>query len=102
MTCGAEEPTAATIHVQYRFVDGYHVFTSEEVRGLYVASKDPQKAFEDVAPVLRELITMKLKAPCEIEPTISFDEFMAYVDARRSMPPASVLASREFIVRRAP
>ena len=95
-----KKPDAATIHVQYRFVDGYHVFTSEDVRGLYVASKDPQKAFEDVCPVLQELITLKLKSPCVIEPTMTFDEFVAYVDAQKSMPPAPVLASREFIVRR--
>jgi hypothetical protein len=97
-----KKPEAATIHVQYKFVDGYHVFTSEDVRGLYVASKDPQKAFEDVGPVLQELIAMKLKGSCEIEPTMTFDEFVAYIDARNSAPSAPVLASREFIVRRTP
>ena len=44
------EAQAATIRAQYRFVDGYHVFTSEDVRGLYVASKDAREAFDKCLP----------------------------------------------------
>jgi hypothetical protein len=95
----ASEALVATIHAQYRFVDGYHVFTSEDVRGLYVASKDPEQAFDSVCPVLQELVTLKLKVPCTIEPTMTFAEFMAHVHERGSMPAAPVMASRDFIVR---
>lgn len=97
-----EDQRVATIRTQYRFVDGYHVFTSEDVRGLYVASKDAKEAFDSVCPVLRELITLKLKTPCEVEPAMAFNEFMACIEARESMPDTPVLGSREFIVRRVP
>lgn len=90
-----------TIRAQYRFVDGYHIFTSEDVRGLYVASKDAKKAFDSVCPILRELVSRKLKIACEVEPTMTFDEFMTDVEARRAMPDLPALGNREFIVRRA-
>jgi hypothetical protein len=97
---GMKEAKVGTIRVKHKYKNGYHIFTSDDVRGLYVASKDPKKAFDDLCPVLQELILLKLKVPCEIEPTMTFDEFMAYLDATRSMPSAPVLANREFIVRR--
>jgi hypothetical protein len=50
--------------------------------------------------ILQELVSLKLKAQCEIEPTMTFDEFMAYIDARKSMPAMPILGNREFIVRR--
>ena len=78
-----KEPTAATIHVTYRFIDGYHVFTSEDVKGIYVASKEARIAFDNVGPVLKDLIELKLKHAVEVEPTMTFDAFMAYVDARK-------------------
>jgi hypothetical protein len=94
------EATAGTIHATYRFVNGYHVFTSDDVRGLYVARKDARQAFDDVCPVLQALVTHKLKVKCEIEPTMTFDQFMAHVEAQRSAPDMPILANREFIVRR--
>ncbi len=96
-----KEAEAATIHAQYRFVSGYHIFTSKDVRGLYVASKDAKRAFDSVGPILQELVSRKLGSPCEIEPTMTFEQFIAYVDARRLMPAAPVLGNREFVVRRA-
>ena len=38
-----------TINVQYKNIEGYHVFTSDDVDGLYIASKDPRKAFKAAA-----------------------------------------------------
>lgn len=94
-----KEARVATIHAQYRFVDGYHVFTSEEVRGLYVASKDAREAYDSVGPVLEELLALKLKTPCEIEPAMSFDQFMASIEACKTAPDVPMRADREFIVR---
>jgi len=96
------EAKAATVRTQYRFVDGYHVFTSEDVRGLYVASKDAREAFDSLCPVLEQLINLKLKVRCEVEPAMSFDQFMDYLESRRSMSEPPILAEREFIVRFAP
>ena len=52
----------ATVAVEYRFIDGYHVFTSRDVYGLYVASKDPRKAFDGVAPAIQQLLTKEWPA----------------------------------------
>jgi hypothetical protein len=96
------EARTATVHVKYRFVDGYHIFTSDEVRGLYVASKDAREAFDSVSPMLQELISLKLKVLCKVETPMTFDEFSAHVEAGAATPAAPVMANREFIVRRVP
>lgn len=95
------EAPAATVHVKHQFVDGYHIFTSDDVRGLYVASKDAREAFDSVSPILQELISLKLKIACEIEAPMTFNEFTTYIDAQATLPAAPELANREFIVRRA-
>jgi hypothetical protein len=96
------EAPVATVRAQYRLVDGYHVFTSEDVRGLYVASKNAREAFDSVRPVLEQLISLKLKVRCEIEPVMSFDQFMAYIEARDSVRdiPSSPTGSSSFGARR--
>ena len=52
-------PRKRTIHVVYRRVGGWHVFTSDEVKGLYVAHKDFRTAYEDVAPTIEYLLAEK-------------------------------------------
>lgn len=47
-----------TVAVQYKCVEGYHVYTSPELPGLYVASKDAALAAADVAPAIRMLLEM--------------------------------------------
>ncbi len=47
---------SAFIDVEYRNLDGYHVFTSDDVYGLYVANKDARQAFDGVALALSELL----------------------------------------------
>lgn len=80
-------------------MDGYHVFTSEDVRGLYVASKDPKKAFDQVAPTLAMLLERKLGAACEVLTAETFDEFMRRCrsDTRTPMPPT--MGDRSYVVR---
>ena len=47
---------AAAIRVAYRFIDGYHVYTSDDVYGLYIANQDAGKAYSAIAPSLEKLI----------------------------------------------
>lgn len=73
----AEESEYVAISVGYRFVDGYHVFTSQDVRGLYVASRDPRKAYDSVAEVLQVLVSKQSgEALVEIVPTMTFEEWL--------------------------
>ena len=67
---------AAAIRVNYRFVDGYHIYTSEDVYGLYVANRDATKAYAAVGPSLEKLIQLNEGITCRVEPVL------APVDAR--------------------
>lgn len=97
------ELTVITVH--HRCVDGWHVFTSADVHGLYVASKDPLKAVEDVIPSVRLLIEMNEGIKCEIRPTTSFREFVEAVraaqaeqDAAGTIPHPAVIESQRLVV----
>lgn len=90
------------ISVVYRFVDGYHVFTSKDVRGLYVASRDSRKAYESVGEVLKCLISKQSgAATVEIVPTMTFEEWLSLRQRGKpgeaSRPP--ILRGRDFMVR---
>lgn len=55
------DETVMTITVQYKYRDGWHVFSSNDVPGLYVASKDARKAYEDVPIALKAIMDMDWK-----------------------------------------
>ena len=67
---------ATAIQVTYRFIDGYHVYTSDDVYGLYVAHQDPQKAYEAIAPSLEKLIKLNEGIVCRVEPTLTYSELV--------------------------
>jgi hypothetical protein len=91
---------AATIRVKYRFIDGYHVYTSDEVHGLYVAKRDARAAYEAVAPSLARLIELNEGVACQVEPALTFSELMR--SARHpDEPPIHEGTSRSFIARAA-
>lgn len=87
---------AATIRVNYRFIDGYHVYTSDDVYGLYIAKRDAQAAYEAVAPSLERLIKLNEGIVCRVEPTLTFSELVR--SARHpGMPPVREGTSRSFV-----
>lgn len=65
-----------SICVEYKFVDGWHVFASEALPGLYVASQDAKKAFDDVAPSIQMLLKLDEGIDCEVETEPGFEEFL--------------------------
>jgi hypothetical protein len=67
---------ATVIRVTYRFIDGCHVYTSDDVYGLYVAHQDPQKAYEAVAPSLEKLIKLNEGIVCRVEPALTYSEMV--------------------------
>jgi len=64
----------AAIHVNYRLIDGYHVYTSDDVYGLYVANTDAQAAYDAVAPSLERLVKLNEKIDCHVEPAMTFGQ----------------------------
>ena len=77
-----ESPTM--IQVIHRFVKGYHVFTSQDVSSLYVASKDARKAFDSVPGGLKTILAYDLREKFKpeqiiVEATLTFSEFMEMV-----------------------
>lgn len=97
------EPRLAvtTISVSYRFREGYHIFTSKDVRGLHVASKDARKAYESVSEVLRELVQREAGVEVEIVQVLSFDEWMGDIRNEDNVdtPNSPTLSDRRFLVR---
>ena len=64
------------ILVEHWVRDGFHVFTSSEVAGLYVIDEDPERAFEQVAPSLEMLLHLSRGERCAVRPASSYQEFM--------------------------
>jgi hypothetical protein len=54
-----------TVQVMYRNVDGVHVFTSEDIRGLYVAARDLRQAYEEVPQALHDLLKFNKIEACQ-------------------------------------
>jgi hypothetical protein len=97
-----QDRTAATVCVEYRYMEGYHVFTSDDVYGLYVASRDAQEAFSNVAPAIKLLVKLNEEIDCVVEPAASFREFLETV----RKPPSETahpraLRSQSFVLRAA-
>lgn len=47
-----------SINVRHKYAGGWHVFFSEELPGLYVASQDYKIALDDVGPAITKLIEL--------------------------------------------
>ena len=91
----------ATVAVEYRYIDGYHVFTSNDVYGLYVASKDPRKAYDAVAPAIQQLLSVNEGISCSVEKSLSLKQFLQTLRKPGSETPEQ-LGPRQFVLRTAP
>lgn len=93
-----------TIKVKYRFMYDYHIFTSKDVYGLYVASRDPQKALAAVPGALRALVKANEGVDCDVEVAKSFRD---WIDSNGAPEPADlerappVLEDKQYAIRRA-
>jgi hypothetical protein len=87
---------AAAIRVNYRSVDGYHIYTSEDVYGLYVANQDAAKTYAAVGPSLEKLIQLNEGISCRVEPVLTFSELVR--SARNpDQPLIREITSRSFV-----
>ena len=97
----------AIVMVKYQFIDDYHIFTSEDVYGLYVASKNPEKAFNNVQGSIEKLIKLNDGLDIEVEPVQTYREFLREPaishagEAHIPHPAITQNTSRTFLVKRA-
>lgn len=69
--------TSTSIQVKYRhMLDGWHVFTSDELPGLYVASKDAELAYHDVATAIEKLLLLDEGIKCKTRLEVPFGQFL--------------------------
>lgn len=54
------KPSAFTVSINYQYQGGYHIFSSADVKGMLVASRDPAAAIADLCPVIEWLIEKNL------------------------------------------
>ena len=64
------------IRVRYRERDGWHVFTCEELPGLFVASMDRKLAFSDLPDAIRMLLKLDFKRDYVISHKLTYGEFV--------------------------
>lgn len=77
----ADNPSEVTsIGVQYKHAEGWHVFFSDDLPGLYVASEDPRKAYDDIAPAIEKLIKLDTGVTVTAEPQLSFEQWLQQGD----------------------
>lgn len=80
---GRQQQMTSSISVDYKHVDGWHVFSSGDLPGLYVASKDAKEAYEDIPVAVEQLLKLNAGIECKAVPELSFDEFMASMARER-------------------
>jgi hypothetical protein len=89
-------PQTTAIWVTYRFIDGLHVYTSDDVYGLYVANQDPERAYNAVAPSLQKLINLNEGMNCRIEPALTYPELVRSIHFP-DQPLVREITSRSFL-----
>lgn len=75
-----------SVYVSYKFVDGWHVFSSDAIAGLYVASKDGERAYNDVPKSIELLLKFNEGIECIVKPEHSYMEFLRCVRELQALP----------------
>jgi len=88
--------TTTAIRVTYRLIDGTHIYTSDDVYGLYVAHRDPRRAYEMVAPSIEKLIRLNEKVECTVEPALTYAELVRHLH-HPDQPLTPETTSRSFL-----
>lgn len=94
--------TMTSIRIEYKFSEGWHVFTSKDVPGMYVASKDAETAYNDVAPSIELLLRLNEGVACKAAPEVSFRQFVESTRSRgkgnatEAVPESLVLTNQRY------
>ncbi len=94
------KPTATVIRVTHRLIDGVNVYTSDDVYGLYIADRDPERAYEAVAPSLQRLMHLNEGLNYQVEPALTYSEMLRQ-QRHPEQPAVRESTSRSFLVRAA-
>ena len=74
----------AEVTVQYQTREGWHLFTSHQMDGLFVASPDLETAFNDVPVAIERLLKLDHDFDCIVQPKLDFEAFCALTEAHRA------------------
>lgn len=89
-----------SICVSHKYVEDWHVFSSDDLPGLYVASKDARIAFEDVATSIEKLVLLNESLHIKAAPEMSFKQFLEKIEGA-VVDDILVLEDKRFIIREA-
>lgn len=84
--------------IRYKFVEGWHVFQSDDVPGLYVANMDARRAFDDVGPSIKLLMKLNEGVDCEATPALPFSDFVSSLREEAEINPDLVMSDKRFIL----
>jgi hypothetical protein len=56
--------------------DGWHVYTCEQLPGLYVAHKNDRTAYDDLPEAIRKLVKLDDGVDCTVSHKLSYAEFV--------------------------
>lgn len=90
-----------SISVKYQFIENHHVFTSKDVPGLLVVSKDAETAYNDVPQSIQALLKLSKDKVFTVEPLMPFDDFLpncseSFTEASKAVP--SRLLSQDYAI----
>lgn len=70
-----------SICVSHKFTEDWHVFSSDDLPGLYVASRNSEVAFKDVGNAIEKLLMLNEGITCKAVPELTFKEFLELSEA---------------------
>ncbi len=88
-----------SISTVYKQVDGWHVFMSDQLPGLYVASRDLETAWRDVGPSIQTLLMLDMGVQCTVMAETTLEDFIAQARGERAEGEADYVSQhRRFAV----
>lgn len=88
-----------SICAKYKTVDGWHIFESDDLPGLYIASKDAERAYNDIGPAIEKLIRLDEGLAVKVSAEKSYREFLNAVKQDDGVTEtALVLSDKRFVV----
>jgi len=89
-----------SICVSYKNTDGWHVFASDDLPGLYVAHQNAEVAYNDISDSIEKLLMLNQGIQVKAEPELSFEEFLNALKPSEDSKPQRplVLSSQRYVV----
>ncbi len=72
---GGNPPEVWVAKISYEFREGHHMFTSDDIAGFFVASKDGKQVINQILPSIETLIKHNYGKDCKAEFGLEFKTF---------------------------